>query len=167
MIAIKDMKMPKSCIRCQVSDSVPDCPCKGNTLILDYRDNRHPDCPLIEIEQSEDCVSRQAVLEMVNRAGGSSEFYGIFERLTREAKALPPVAPARKAPREDITEDEVKINMLELAFNQVKEHAEGIEIITDKYRLIFKAEKRGNKVGWSSLENVREKVERGNSDDSN
>ena len=55
MVAIKDMKMPKSCIRCQVSDSVPDCPCKGNTLIFNYRDKRHPDCPLIEIGVCKKC----------------------------------------------------------------------------------------------------------------
>lgn len=46
-----DIEMPKSCMCCQVSDSVPDCPCKGNTLIFDYRDKRHPDCPLVEVEE--------------------------------------------------------------------------------------------------------------------
>ena len=49
----------------------------------------------IEQEPCDDCVSRQAVLKIVNGGGGSHELYGVFERLTREVKALPPVTPTR------------------------------------------------------------------------
>ena len=103
----------------------------------------------LEQEPSDDCVNRQAVLDTLMKyekpCDDRQDFYlDSTTEFEEEIKALPPVTPTRKAPREDITEDEVKINMLELAFNQVKEQAEGIEVSTDKYRLIFKAEKRGN-----------------------
>lgn len=55
MIAIKGMKMPKSCIGCKIGDSVLNCPCKGSTLIFDYQDKQHPDCPLVEIVTCKDC----------------------------------------------------------------------------------------------------------------
>ncbi len=68
-------------------------------------------------KQSEDCVSRQSVLEMVNGAGGSSEFYGIFERLTREAKALPPVIPT--FPKGVNNGDMIKAMFPTLSFNAI------------------------------------------------
>lgn len=120
-----------------------------------------------KILASDDCVSRQAALDAITEIDDNINM-DIYTNEVREIiNELSSVRPTRKAPREDITEDEVKINMLELAFNQVKEQAESIEVLTDKYKLIFKAETRSNKVGWPSLENVREKVERGNSDGSN
>lgn len=55
MIAIKGMDIPKGCIGCKIGDSVLNCPCKGSTLIFDYQDKRHPDCPLVEIVTCKDC----------------------------------------------------------------------------------------------------------------
>lgn len=65
MVAIKDFGMPSCCVNCDMC-----LPCAlGEGLchitqhtIGDIYDKRPSDCPLIEIEQSEDCVSRQAVL---------------------------------------------------------------------------------------------------------
>lgn len=70
MVAIKDMKMPKNCFECNYAEVSPRgayCRITHNDIDegLDiYEDtNKYPShCPLIEIEQSEDCVSRQAVL---------------------------------------------------------------------------------------------------------
>lgn len=47
----------------------------------------------LQSEPCEDAVSRKEVLRLVNGGGGSSEYYGIFERLTKEVKALPSVTP--------------------------------------------------------------------------
>lgn len=58
MIAIKGMDIPKGCIGCKIGDSVLNCPCKGSTLIFDYQDKRHPDCPLVEIVTCKDCKHR-------------------------------------------------------------------------------------------------------------
>lgn len=55
MIAIKGMEMPKGCIGCKIGDSVLNCPCKGSTLIFDYQDKRHPDCPLVEVVTCKEC----------------------------------------------------------------------------------------------------------------
>lgn len=55
MIAIKGMKMPKGCIGCRIGDSVLNCPCNGSTLLFDYQDKQHPDCPLVEIVTCKDC----------------------------------------------------------------------------------------------------------------
>lgn len=55
MIAIKGMDMPKDCIGCRIGYSVLNCPCNGSTLVFDYQDKRHPDCPLIEIVTCKDC----------------------------------------------------------------------------------------------------------------
>lgn len=55
MIAIKGMEMPKDCIGCRIGDSVLNCPCNGSTLLFDYQDKRHPDCPLVEIFTCKDC----------------------------------------------------------------------------------------------------------------
>ena len=94
-----------------------------------------------EQQECEDSVSRADVFQMIKDmqdAGDCFIGYYTYDRV----KNLPPVTPIRKVPREDITEDEVRINMLELALNQAKEHAESIEVLTDNHRLIFKAEKR-------------------------
>lgn len=104
-------------------------------------------------KQSDDCVSREAVINIVNNtiAKYIPTFIGLYEKipleLARAIKDVPPVTPTRNKPKEDITEDEVRINMLELALNQAKEHAESIEVLTENHRLIFRAEKRGDSNG--------------------
>ena len=108
-----------------------------------------------ETEISDDCVSRIQALSAIRDLYPNAPFIRANWEKWREKnkkyiecediiRALPPVTPIRKAPREDITEGEVRINMVELAFSQAKEHAESIEVLTDNHRLIFKAEKRGN-----------------------
>ena len=115
----------------------------------------------LEQPTSDDCVSREQAIKTIStdiqlnlegRSGllkYSDEIKDILKTLLdsqeKKLKALPPVTPTRKAPREYITEDEVRINMIELAFNQAEEHAASIEVLTPKHRLIFKAEKRGSK----------------------
>jgi hypothetical protein len=107
----------------------------------------------LEQQPSDDCVSRQAVIDLVNAEcvdlQDGSELWrscvnDTVESIYHGVKDLPTVTPTQKVPREDMTEDEVRINMLELALNQAKEQAESIEVLTDNHRLIFKAEKRGN-----------------------
>lgn len=104
-------------------------------------------------QQSDDCVSRQAVTDAIENtiAKYIPTFIGLYEKipleLARAIKDVPPVTPTRNKPKEDITEDEVRINMLELALNQAKEHAESIEVLTENHRLIFRAEKRGDSDG--------------------
>lgn len=104
----------------------------------------------LEQPTSDDCVSRAEVFEIMGNL--MSIPYDFDRPINKDdvsesmdkIKSLPSVTPTRNKPKEDITEDEVKINMLELAFNQAKEHAESIEVLTDNHRLIFKAKKRGS-----------------------
>lgn len=67
MIAIKGMEMPKDCIGCRIGDSVLNCPCKGSTLLFDYQDRRHPDCPLVEIVTCKDCKHWQKIKDYHGR----------------------------------------------------------------------------------------------------
>ena len=66
MVAIKDMYIPTYCSKCdfkKVKNHIGYCARTGSELMYGDLFNARPsDCPLIEIEQSEDCVSRQAVL---------------------------------------------------------------------------------------------------------
>ena len=57
MVAIKYMEMPKGCVDCEL-ENIPNCHCGvGGHWVCDYEDKRPSDCPLIEIEQSEDKVT--------------------------------------------------------------------------------------------------------------
>ena len=94
MIAIKDFGMPHCCVNCDMC-----LPCALNEglchitqkTLSDIYDKRDSDCPLIEIEQSEDCVSRQALLEFVE-SKYQSNWWNVDEVLAK-IKSLPPVAP--------------------------------------------------------------------------
>ncbi len=109
MIAIKDMEMPRSCFCCPFSKkgSILD---GGYFCILQILDNEistyvksqykingefkdKQGCPLVEIEQSEDCVSRQVVLDLMQLKMGGNELYkAVYE--------LPPVIPTHKTCKE-------------------------------------------------------------------
>ena len=46
MIAIPNMDKPKGCLDCPVNDMA----CELWTEVANIKENRHPDCPLIEID---------------------------------------------------------------------------------------------------------------------
>jgi hypothetical protein len=58
MIAIKGMEMPTSCKECMLNNVDSPwfglCRTTGNNVI-EYKDSRHPDCPLVEIVTCKDC----------------------------------------------------------------------------------------------------------------
>lgn len=55
-----NMSMPKSCWNCKVEQLTRDCPCNlGYADSIDYKDKRHPDCPL----QEEPNAVSQEILE--------------------------------------------------------------------------------------------------------
>lgn len=120
-------------------------------LCKKYLDSIDEAIKALEQQPCDDCVSLSNLKDIIgkletkcNSKYGRDSIYGeALCDFAYEIRTLPPVTPTSKAPREDITDDEVRINMLELAFNQAKEHAESIEVLTDNHRLIFKAEKRG------------------------
>ena len=67
MVAIKDMEMPSCCAKCDEvcyneAENYLVCRKTDNVCINEYEE-RNPDCPLIEIEQSEDCVSRKQAID--------------------------------------------------------------------------------------------------------
>ena len=101
MVAIKDIDMPKSCGECNCSGTGV---CKKWVSLngYDLGKKRADDCPLIEIEQSENCVSRQAVIDAILE---DSKRTGINHRYTSSAnmrneiddiKALLPVTPTQR-----------------------------------------------------------------------
>ena len=93
MIAIKDMEMPSYCGKCSFCGRFnPDediCGADGHiftSTLATITKNRDSRCPLIPIEQSEDCVSRQVVLDLMQLKMGGSELYkAVYE--------LPTVTP--------------------------------------------------------------------------
>ena len=100
MIAIKDMEMPKRCKDCPMvyTDITADCYwCNlgaNESLGFDDGNIKLHDCPLISIEQSEDCVSRQAVIDELNRLGrhafkDDTDYDTLFDFID----SLPPVTP--------------------------------------------------------------------------
>ena len=58
MIAIKGMEMPTSCKECMLNNVDSPwfglCRTTGNNVI-EYKDSRHPDCPLVDIVTCKDC----------------------------------------------------------------------------------------------------------------
>lgn len=58
MIAIKGMEMPTSCKECMLNNVDSPwfglCRTTGNNVI-EYKDSRHPNCPLTEIVTCKDC----------------------------------------------------------------------------------------------------------------
>lgn len=104
----------------------------------------------LEQQPSEDCVSRQAVLDCLT-ATGLKKFDFILDA-RKKVNNLPSVTPTQGTCKDcknyvvGALDEEICLRGHEL-------------IHKDFYCADF--EKRGNKVGWSSLENVREKVERG------
>ena len=67
MIAIKDMEMPSCCLKCTmlIEESGYLYCCITSNFPRDYEQKIMEDCPLVEIEQSEDCVSREAVIDYI------------------------------------------------------------------------------------------------------
>lgn len=70
MIAIKDFGMPSCCMNCEMfrvldGEVAPRCVITGHIIGSsdEYLDKRADDCPLVEIEQPEDCVGRKAVID--------------------------------------------------------------------------------------------------------
>lgn len=97
MVAIRDMEMPSCCAECNlefVHDNILGC-CVYQGFDDENKDRynkRLPNCPLQDIKQLEDCVSRQAVLdkaELIELEDGQT-FYCIDPE---DVKALPPVTP--------------------------------------------------------------------------
>lgn len=94
-----DMKMPKCCIDCPILRENDwwgtYCPfvCEENNVNIKERIDRPSECPLKEIEESDDCVSRQAVLNEIYNTDGISN---IYFRLADKIIALPPVKLAEK-----------------------------------------------------------------------
>ena len=74
MIAIKDMEMPSCCRKCPYHTTYIDdsCGCDLNINITLNYENRPSDCPLIEIEQTDDLVKQ---IEFgINATGHTDEY---------------------------------------------------------------------------------------------
>ena len=110
MVAIKDMEMPRSCFCCLFAksdriDSGYYCTLQklGDTggyykgkfkAYGKWHDKEN--CPLIEIKQSDDCVSRQAVLDTLMKyekpCDDRQDFYlDSTTEFEEEIKKLPPI----------------------------------------------------------------------------
>lgn len=105
MVAIKDFGMPSCCAECNlefVHDDVLGC-CVYQGFDDENKeryDKRLPNCPLIEIEQSEDCVSRMEVLKIVSRFWLDKKIDDkVFHQITDCFNAMPYVLP--KLPASD------------------------------------------------------------------
>jgi len=49
-VLIKGMEMPYNCWDCSLLNA-SSCPCKNYSSALEYTTNRHPDCPLTEVQE--------------------------------------------------------------------------------------------------------------------
>ena len=96
MVAIKDFEMPSCCAVCDLFRDTGDCGmyCKSAYAEIPrslYDKERYKGCPLIEIEQSEDCVSRKRLMDNYN---GVETPVGYRKVVDMEViKNLPPVTP--------------------------------------------------------------------------
>ena len=108
-----------------------------------------------EEKKSDDCVSRASVKELFQEGCvmGMYDFLGIDD--------LPPVTPTHG------TCKDCKYNVKDKRTTTMCDLGHRFYMREPSTFYCADFEKRGSKVGWSSLENVREKVERGNSDGSN
>lgn len=106
-----DMKMPSRCYYCPFAKdkktndygSFCECMALGNHETINLLEHsRHSNCPLIEQEPCDDCISRQAVLDDIARIGlwksEPKEVQAVAECL-RAIEALPPVTSQPKTGR--------------------------------------------------------------------
>ena len=109
MVAIKDMEMPMSCNDCEMTHYTKTitgetcwyCGLSGNNVDLKELSNkRADDCPLIETEQSEDCVSRKAVIDYLHtnmawydENGSLADDSDKVRDITNLVNSIPPVKP--------------------------------------------------------------------------
>lgn len=65
MNVVINIDMPKSCLDCEIENYVVDCPCRlGFSSASDYKDKRHPDCPLLELPKNHgDLIDRNELLK--------------------------------------------------------------------------------------------------------
>ena len=48
-IYIPEMTMPRNCYDCQIESYVPNCPVYMYYSATEYLNDRHPDCPLVDV----------------------------------------------------------------------------------------------------------------------
>ena len=74
MIGIKDFGMPSCCVNCQMCDAYEKGMCViTDTECEDMYSKRNADCPLVEITESDDCVSRADLMEMIEGASADEK----------------------------------------------------------------------------------------------
>lgn len=96
MVSIKNMDMPSCCKKCELQHydmASGRRKCDKTKTTISYNEDKRPHwCPLVEVKQEEDCVSRQAVDELCfkflkSNTDNNVAFYEHF-------RDLPPVLPA-------------------------------------------------------------------------
>ena len=100
MVAI-DVEMPKNCIFCPLYVGNTG---EGHCAITHKWNatgglNRLDDCPLTEIEQSEDCVDRNHVITTISQHHFDKDkgnFDLLIHNLCKEINELPPITPIQK-----------------------------------------------------------------------
>lgn len=139
--------------------------CLKNNYTIDFNDMADfCDMAIKALEQQpgDDCVSREEVIDELNRLGRNAfKDDTDYDNFFAFVDSLPPVTPIHGTCKD--CKHNKQVTCLEYLCKQ------GHRFFMREPSTFYCAdyEKRGNKVGWSSLENVREKVERGNLDGSN
>lgn len=95
MIGIKDFGMPRCCVNCQMCDAYEKGMCViTDTECEDMYSKRNDDCPLVEIIEPDDCVSREAILNELSKWDWQDLYLPIhFKELIIDE--LPSVQPKR------------------------------------------------------------------------
>lgn len=99
-ILIKGMEMPRNCMACdfeQVDEYELSTECsliyKGHTYKC-RTEGRLPDCPLVEIAEVQDAVSRQAAIDLVNFECG--KWTGLAKTIENGINGLPSPQPEQR-----------------------------------------------------------------------
>ena len=100
-ILIKNMEMPKCCGVCQFCawssfHQTAACEVHDNDPCFDdfsveYREKRSNICPLVEFSESEDAVSRQAVIKLINHRNYHLDNFDETYVMIGDVERLPPV----------------------------------------------------------------------------
>ena len=100
MIGIKDFGMPSCCVNCQMCDAYEKGMCViTDTECEDMYSKRNADCPLVEITESDDCVSRADLMEMIELM---TDIKGNTVYVVRDSdiRKMPSVQPKRGGDKE-------------------------------------------------------------------
>lgn len=102
-VYIPDMKMPSSCLMCDIPVRVQPCPVDHDN-VSNYKTSRHPACPLLPVPEHGRLGDLDALVDWLKLSYGTSIpiVRGLlFSSIIKEIQEYPSVIPAEQKSKEE------------------------------------------------------------------